>query len=173
MTILGVDPGLNKIGYAVLKTEKSMIEFVDAGEFKPSETTLSKKLKSIHDKIKDIIENFKPEVCSIETVFYSKNPKSVILLAHARGVILALLESYGVEVVEYTPMEVKKATVGRGSASKEQVYYMVKKLLNREDLKFEQDTIDALAIALTHVYKIPSSNATSVVKKKETTDAHE
>ncbi len=113
------------------------------------------KLKILHDQLSKIISNYKANTLAIETLFYSKNVSTSIKLSHARGVIIITALNSGMNVVEYTPMEIKNTITGSGMASKDQVMKMVVHLLGiRRELS--ADTSDALAIALCHAYRISS-----------------
>ena len=98
----------------------------------------------------NIIENFKPDIAAIEKLFFFRNRTTVMPVAHARGVILTALEKHGVEIAEYTPMEVKQVLTGYGRADKKEVERMVKISLETEKLPKLDDTVDAIAIAICH-----------------------
>jgi crossover junction endodeoxyribonuclease RuvC len=111
-------------------------------------------LAVIYSEIDKVIDEYKPDIAAVETIFYGKNIKSAFTLGHARGAILLALAQRKIKIVEYSPREVKKSVVGNGNASKEQVEYMVKKIL-KIDIKPEtQDATDALANALCLFNKI-------------------
>ena len=97
-----------------------------------------------------IIEKYKPEVAAIEKLFFFRNRTTVMPVAHARGVILTVLEAHGVPIYEYTPMEVKQVLTGYGRADKKEVEHMVKLSLNTENLPKLDDTVDSIAIAICH-----------------------
>ncbi|KPJ49143.1 hypothetical protein AMJ40_06230 [candidate division TA06 bacterium DG_26] len=147
MRVLGLDPGLNKIGYSVLECDRHPSLLLAGSHRTKRNTSLSQKLGSITAHLEGLLTTYAPKVCVVESLFYGKNPRSIISLSHARGAVLAVLNSHGVDVVEYTPQEVKRAICGRGRASKEQVSYMVKRLLNTNS-DFDQDVSDAIALAL-------------------------
>ncbi|MFQ5905973.1 MAG: crossover junction endodeoxyribonuclease RuvC [bacterium] len=154
MIVLGVDPGLTSIGYGVLESKGKTILVKGSGSFTTTERDpLPSRLKCIHDSIQDIIEEYEPDVLACETVFYSKNPRSTILLGHARGVVLLAAETKGIRILEFSPREVKSAVGGRGSSTKNQVKYMVKAQLDIKDLPESADVSDALAVALCCLHK--------------------
>jgi len=101
----------------------------------------------------EIITEYKPDIAVVETIFYGKNIKSAFTLGHARGVIILALAKHNIEIAEYSPREVKKSVVGNGNASKEQVEYMVQKILNLSTKPKTEDAADALAIALCQFNK--------------------
>jgi crossover junction endodeoxyribonuclease RuvC len=112
------------------------------------------RLKKIHAGLCSVIETYHPDELAIESAFYGKNAQSALKLGHARGVaILAAVESE-IPTTEYSPREVKKAVVGNGSASKEQVQYMVKSMLRISNTRMLHDTSDAIAIAICHLHRL-------------------
>ena len=152
MRVLGLDPGLNRIGYGILEFDTDA-KLILAGSHKTKRNlSLSEKLGSIANHIENVLTQYGPDVCVVETLFYGKNPRSTISLSHARGAVLALLYNHNVDIVEYAPQEVKRAICGNGRASKEQVAYMVKRLLHT-DTHFDQDTSDAIALALCYAHR--------------------
>ena len=153
MIILGIDPGSRFCGYGILQVEKNKLIAAGCNVIKiDPKLTLSDRLKKIYTEIKKVLNEYKPEIAIVETIFYGKNIKSAFTLGHVRGVILLALSQFDLEIAEYSPREVKKSVVGNGNASKEQVRYMVKKI-TRQTNKSE-DATDALAIALCHFNKI-------------------
>ena len=150
MRVLGLDPGLNRVGYSILELDNGLV-LILAGSYKTKRTTsLSARLGAIVDHLEGVLREYSPDICVVETLFYGKNPRSTISLSHARGAILAAMHNHDVDVVEYAPQEVKRAICGSGRASKEQVSYMVKRLLNTE-ADFNQDVSDAIALALCYM----------------------
>ncbi|MCK5050901.1 MAG: crossover junction endodeoxyribonuclease RuvC, partial [Candidatus Cloacimonetes bacterium] len=118
-----------------------------------SKLQLAERLVQIHSGMNKVIAEYKPDIAVVETIFYGKNIKSAFTLGHARGVILLALAQHNIEIVEYSPREVKKSVVGNGNASKEQVGYMVQKILNLSNKPKTEDAADALAIALCQYNK--------------------
>lgn len=153
--ILGIDPGTLVTGYAVLKWERNTLHLLGCGTVRNSAiTSMPLRLKTIYSELCSVIETFHPDELAIESAFYGKNAQSALKLGHARGVaILAAVESE-IPTTEYSPREVKKAVVGNGSASKEQVQYMVKSLLRLSSAKMLHDTSDAIAIAICHIHRL-------------------
>ena len=154
MIILGIDPGSYNVGYGILQIEKRKI--IAAGcdtIIVKSKLQLAERLVQIHVGMDKIIAEYKPDIAVVETIFYGKNIKSAFTLGHARGVILLALAQHNIEIVEYSPREVKKSVVGNGNASKEQVGYMVQKILNLSTKPKTEDAADALAIALCQFNK--------------------
>ncbi len=155
MIIIGIDPGSHVCGYGILQLENNRIVAAGCDVIKINPNLdLAERLAVIYSEIDQIIDEYKPDIAAVETIFYGKNIKSAFTLGHARGAILLALAQRKIKIVEYSPREVKKSVVGNGNASKEQVEYMVKKIL-KIDIKPEtQDATDALANALCLFNKI-------------------
>ena len=154
MIIVGFDPGLATIGYGVIKTDKSRkAEMIDYGVIStPKDENLAVRLCLIEKGVKQIIDTFKPDEIAIEELFFAKNVKTAIAVAHARGVILLAAQECGVPVFEYTPLQVKSSVVGYGKAEKKQVQEMTRSLLRLKEVPKPDDTADALGLAITHGY---------------------
>ncbi|MBC8526305.1 MAG: crossover junction endodeoxyribonuclease RuvC [Candidatus Cloacimonetes bacterium] len=156
-TILGIDPGTTATGYAFLSTdtsEKNVLIPIEYGVIKVNpRLALQQRVSEIYNRIKDLIQKFKPDEASIETIFHAKNIKSILSMGDARGVIMLALAQENIPVFEYSPREIKKAVVGNGNASKKQVQYMVKAILNLKEVPSSYDVTDALAIAICHFNK--------------------
>ena len=154
MIILGIDPGSYNVGYGILQVEKRKIIAAGCDTIViNSKLQLAERLVQIHLGMNKIIAEYKPDIAVVETIFYGKNIKSAFTLGHARGVIILTLAQHNIEIVEYSPREVKKSVVGNGNASKEQVGYMVQKILNLSTKPKTEDAADALAIALCQFNK--------------------
>ncbi|KQC09361.1 MAG: crossover junction endodeoxyribonuclease RuvC [Candidatus Cloacimonas sp. SDB] len=154
MIILGIDPGSNFCGYGVLEIDKGKIIAAGCDVIKIKKTLkLAEKLYEIHKGISCIISKYKPDIAAVESIFYGKNISSAFTLGHARGAILLALAQQGIPITEFSPREVKKSVVGNGNASKEQVQYMVQKILNLKNEPRSQDATDALAVALCQFNK--------------------
>ncbi len=151
MKILGVDPGSRTIGLAIILKEREKIRYVTSHTLKIKKGELPSKLSYILEQFKEYILKYKPDMVSIEDHFYHKNPKVLLLLGRISGVLIAQSSRMGLPVSLYSPSEMKKSITGTGGASKEQVAYMVKKILN---LKGEapMDATDAIGIALCHCF---------------------
>ena len=152
MIIVGFDPGIATLGYGVIKTDKrSKPEMVDYGIVStPKEENLAVRLCMIEKGVKQIIEKFKPDEIAIEELFFAKNVKTGIDVAHARGVLLLTATKECGKIFEYTPLQIKQALTGYGRADKPQMQKMVKTLLNLKSIPRPDDAADALAVALTH-----------------------
>ena len=154
MKILGIDPGTKNCGYAVIEKSGRDLKLIEAGLIKIKTTVLQEQIVEMTEGIDLIFKTHKIDEVSIEDMFYAFNPKTVIKLAQFRGAIsLKILQEFG-NFAEYTPLQVKQAVTGNGKATKEQVSFMVKRLLNiKKEIK-PLDVTDAIAIALAHTYRL-------------------
>ena len=154
MKILGIDPGTKNCGYAVIEKIGRDLKLIEAGLIKIKTTVLQEQIVEMTEGIDLIFKTHKIDEVSIEDMFYAFNPKTVIKLAQFRGAIsLKILQNFG-NFSEYTPLQVKQAVTGNGKATKEQVSFMVKRLLGiKKEIK-HLDITDAIAIALTHSQRI-------------------
>lgn len=151
MKILGIDPGMAIVGYSLIDYDGDNISLLTSGSIQTDKGEReSARLLEILNDISSIIETYKPDVCAIEKLFFFRNQTTVMPVAHARGVILAMLEKYGVPIFEFTPMEVKQILTGYGRADKKEVEQMVKLALNCETLPKLDDTVDSIAIAICY-----------------------
>lgn len=150
MRILGIDPGRRKTGYAVVEKQRRGIFFLMYGEISPDkDDSLSNSLKLIHERLLDVIRETRPDCMAVEDVFYGKNVKSLIRQSHVRGVVILAGARSDTPIVEYTPLEIKKAVVGYGRAEKGQVQSMVRAILRLAELP-PPDAADAMAVAICH-----------------------
>jgi crossover junction endodeoxyribonuclease RuvC len=155
MIILGVDPGTNYTGYGIVKAHKNSFTKVVNGLIKlPAGYTLTEKLEIIYSGLDKLIKTHKPDEFAIETAFYGKNVQSAMKIGYARGVSLLAATHNKVPTSEYSPREIKKSVVGNGAASKQQVSFMIKSLLDIKNEKMRFDESDALAIALCHAFRV-------------------
>ena len=155
MIILGVDPGTNITGYGLIEFGNNKFKRISHGIIKlPSSKSLTEKLEIIYNELDKLMKLYKPDEFVIETAFYGKNVQSVLKIGYARGVSLLAAIHNKVPTNEYSPREIKKAVVGKGGASKQQVNYMVMTILNSKKIKFKPDESDALAIALCHAFRL-------------------
>jgi crossover junction endodeoxyribonuclease RuvC len=154
MIILGIDPGTNITGYGIISFDKNNLVRICSGLIKlPSRHPLPQRLQIIYDEINNIIKIYSPDEFAIETAFYGKNIQSAMKIGYARGVSLLAAVHNNLPCSEYSPREIKQAVVGNGSASKEQVYYMINNLLAMQNEKMKLDESDALAAAVCHAFR--------------------
>ena len=150
---MGVDTSLRSSGVALIETSGSTLTAIEYERVKnPVGRSLSRCLHHLYSAIAEIIDQGKPDAVAIEGIFYCKNVKTAVVLGEARGVVIAVAAAAGIPVYEYSPRSVKKALVGFGAASKEQVRKMVITILNLKD-EPDEDASDALAIAICHIHK--------------------
>jgi len=150
--ILGVDPGSIATGWGLIEGSVSRPVLVDCGVLKASRAgdPLATRLARLGSDLEALLPRLHPDVAAVETPFHGASARSALALAHARGVILAVLAGAGLEVAEYSPAAVKKAVTGNGRAGKEQVASMVGRLLAADMRRPSRDLSDALAVALCH-----------------------
>ena len=151
MRILGIDPGLATVGWAVVESTRGNLAPVAYGAITtPAHTDIEARLLMIKGDIEAIINKYSPEEMAIEELFFNTNITTGIAVAEARGVILCTAHALGVKISEYTPLQVKQAVVGYGKAEKRQVIAMVTSILKLPKPPKPDDTADAIAIALCH-----------------------
>ncbi len=153
MRILGIDPGLQRLGWGLISKEGNALHFVEAGVISsPSDgTVLAERLRLQHERLRAVCDEYQPHIAAIEETFVSVNGASTLKLGQARGAILLTLALHGLPVSEYAPNLVKKTLVGNGHADKTQVAHMVKLLLPTSTAT-KADATDALAIAICHAH---------------------
>lgn len=152
MIIVGFDPGLATLGYGVIKKDaRHKPEMLDYGIIStPKDENLAVRLGLIERGVKQIIEKFKPDEIAMEELFFAKNVKTAIAVAHARGVLLLTANKECGKIFEYTPLQIKQALTGYGRADKRQIQAMVKQFLGLKSIPRPDDAADALAVALCH-----------------------
>jgi len=154
LVILGIDPGTRNCGYSILKKEKNNLILIEAGLIKIKEKILQHQIMELVEGLDTIFKQHTIDEVAIEDIFYAYNPQTVLKLAQFRGALsLKILQVFG-NFSEYTPLQVKKAVTGNGKAAKEQVAFMVKKILGiKQEIK-PLDITDAIAIAITHSQRV-------------------
>jgi len=154
MRILGIDPGTGILGFGVVDVDEkrhSGFAMVDAGVVRtPAHTPHDERLEDIYNSLTEIIEATKPDVCSIERLFFARNVTTAMSVAEARGVALLVARQHGVPIFEYTPMQIKQTLTGYGKADKKQVQEMVRVQLGLKEVPKPDDCADALAAAITY-----------------------
>ncbi len=153
MIVLGIDPGTAATGYGVVSGEPfGSLSLIECGVIRThARDPLPSRLREIYDDVSMLIARHRPDALSIEDVFYAKNVRTTVVLGHARGVILLAAEQAELSIHEYPPAEIKKAVVGTGSATKEQVQFMVTRLLRLKSAPQPTDAADGTAAALAHI----------------------
>jgi crossover junction endodeoxyribonuclease RuvC len=152
MRIIGIDPGTGILGFGVIDVLASdELRLVDAGVIRtPVHEQTAVRLKTIYDELSNIIADNKPEVMSVEKLFFAKNVTTAMTVSQARGVILLCAEQAGLKIYEYTPLQIKQSLTGYGRAEKKQIQEMVKVVLKLKEVPKPDDCADALAAAITH-----------------------
>ena len=150
MIVLGIDPGTAQTGYGVVAGDGVMrVSLVECGVIRTRpRDPLPARLREIHDGVAELITRHRPDVLAVEDVFYAKNVRTTVVLGHARGVILLAGHEAGVQISEFPPAEVKKAVAGTGVATKEQVQFMLTRLLRLRSVPSPSDAADGVAAAL-------------------------
>jgi crossover junction endodeoxyribonuclease RuvC len=164
MRVLGVDPGLQCVGYGVVEINKTgpgfqvkgknkNLRLLEAGIIRTgAKQTLELRLKKIYSGLVEVVETYHPDVLALEELFsHYQNPKTAIMMAHARGVICLVAAEHNMRVAGYAPRKVKKAITGAGAAQKSQVQKVIKEMLGLKEVPQPNDVADALAIAITHI----------------------
>lgn len=151
MRILGIDPGTGILGFGVIEADNGKAQMVDAGVIRtPAKEDDAVRLQTIFEEITDIIVQSKPTVMSVEKLFFAQNVTTAMTVSQARGVVLLAGQQAGLEIHEYTPLQIKQAMTGYGRAEKKQIQEMVRVILNLKVVPKPDDCADALAAAITH-----------------------
>jgi len=151
LIVLGIDPSSTSTGYGLLEYQRRKCRYVGCGCIRPKNSqAFEDRLVFIYDRLCRIIDEHAPDEAAIESTFFGKDADAAAKLGQARGVLLLALRKAGLSVAHYTPAEVKKSVVGSGQATKEQVQFMITRLLGLKEIPRPLDASDALAIALCH-----------------------
>lgn len=156
MRILGIDPGTGILGFGIIEVAKGKPKLVDGGVIRtPVKEDDAVRLQTIYDELSDIVADTKPEIMVVEKLFFAQNVTTAMTVAQARGVVLLVGMQNGMEIFEYTPLQIKQAMTGYGRADKKQIQEMVRVHLGLKDIPKPDDCADALAAALCHANTIP------------------
>lgn len=167
MVIMGIDPGYQRVGWAVIKNNKGINEVKDFGCLETSKLdSPENRLLKIYKKISGLFKKYSPETLAVEELFFATNAKTAIGVGQARGAILVAAALKKIPVVSYTPLVVKQTISGSGTADKMQIQKMVMRLLKLTELPKPDDAADALAIALTHAYSYKVRNKINTKKQQ-------
>lgn len=151
MKILGIDPGTGILGFGVIELKNRKPHLIDGGVIRtPVKEDDAVRLLTIYDELTELIKQHKPDMMSVEKLFFARNVTTAMTVAQARGVVLLTAQQAGIPIYEYTPMQIKQAVTGYGKAEKKQVQEMVKVLLGLTAVPKPDDAADALAAAITH-----------------------
>ncbi|MBS1706924.1 MAG: crossover junction endodeoxyribonuclease RuvC [Armatimonadetes bacterium] len=157
MIILGIDPGLERMGYGVIRKQGSRIEALEYGLIKTPPTLLPDRLRLIEEQLTEVIDRTKPDEVATERLLFAANKTTAMDVAKALGVALLVTSKLGLPWCEYSPPEIKLSVVGTGRAEKSQIQFMVTKLLGLPSPPKPDDVADALAIAITHSFRVVPS----------------
>lgn len=147
--ILGIDPGSRKTGFGIIDFQETRGRYVSSGTVRSADGAFPERLRQIFGSVRELVDEYRPDIVAIESVFVSRNAGSALKLGQARSAALCATFDFELEVAEYSPREVKLAIVGTGAATKDQVQHMVTQLLGLSGVPAE-DAADALAVALCH-----------------------
>ena len=151
LTILGIDPGSAVTGYGIIKSNGKQHQYITSGCIKIKSKDWGERLRTIYEQLRELILLHHPDEVSIEEVFIHRNPGGALKLGQARGAAMVAVAIDGIPIAEYSAREVKQSVVGYGAAKKEQVQFMISRLLNVSE-QLAPDAADALAIALCHAH---------------------
>ncbi|MBS1592280.1 MAG: crossover junction endodeoxyribonuclease RuvC [Bacteroidetes bacterium] len=155
--ILGIDPGTQLMGYALLKIQGNTLQVLLMDVLKlTTHKDVYERLEKIHTKVCELIKLYQPNTFAIEAPFFGKNVQSMLKLGRAQGVAIAAAMQAGIDVTEYSPKKIKQSITGNGNADKEQVWKMLQQILLIEEKPQYFDATDALAVALCHHYQSSS-----------------
>jgi crossover junction endodeoxyribonuclease RuvC len=151
MRIIGIDPGTGILGFGVIDTERGKAKLVDGGVIRtPANQDDAIRLQTIFDELTEVIKTTKPSHMAVEKLFFAQNVTTAMTVAQARGVVLLCGRQAGLEIFEYTPLQIKQALTSYGRAEKRQIQEMVRVVLDLKEVPRPDDCADALAAAITH-----------------------
>ncbi len=153
MTILGIDPGLERVGYAVIERNGSQLKAIAYGLIQTPRIDLPDRVRLIYEEILQIIDKHEPEAIATERLLFTVNKTTGLDVAKALGVILLATSVRGLPWTEYSPPEVKQSIVGNGNAEKKQIQFMVQRILGLAESPKPDDVADAIAVAITHAFR--------------------
>src|SRR5829696_3727426 len=163
--ILGIDPGTATMGWGVVRQEGNRLSYVQHGAvITPSNWEMPRRLGRLFDGVTELLRGYRPETVAVEELFFNTNVTTAITVGQARGVAILAAYKAGIEVHEYTPLQVKQAITSYGRADKLQVQEMVRVLLNLREIPRPDDAADGLAIAITHAFSSRMSGKVGVGK---------
>lgn len=159
MKIIGIDPGIARVGWAVIEIKRYEPKALAFGCISTNQTDAPQhRLMTIYTSLSNILHEYSPDTMSIEDLFFATNAKTAFIVGQARGVILLSAEQQNIPTVSYTPLAIKRAICGDGHADKKQILYMIMRIYKLTKPPKPDDTADALAIATTHAYSYKMKN---------------
>ena len=166
MIIMGIDPGFAITGFGIVKYQGNKFSVIDHGVVTTEAgIPLPKRLLMLSDGLEELVLKYRPEAVAVEELFFNKNIKTALNVAHGRGVALLTAAKAGLEVWEYTPLQVKQSVAGYGRAEKAQIQQMVKIILNLPSIPKPDDAADALAVAICHGHSFKLGAITNLLEK--------
>ena len=163
--ILGIDPGTATMGWGVIRQEGNRLSYLQHGAVTtPSQWEMPRRLGRLFDGVTELVKGYRPETVAVEELFFNTNVTTAITVGQARGVVLLAAYRAGIEVAEYTPLQVKQAITSYGRAEKRQVQEMVRSLLRLREIPKPDDAADGLAIAVCHAFSSRISGKVGVGK---------
>tara|TARA_B100000900_G_scaffold274668_1_gene234723 strand:+ start:127 stop:603 length:477 start_codon:yes stop_codon:yes gene_type:complete len=149
LRVLSIDPGIRSTGFGIIDSNSNRLSLIAHGTINPrTSDNLPLRLNHLFEEVELIINKFSPDIFSIEDMFYSKNVKTAMILGQARGAMIIAAAQANIDIFEYAPRKVKMSVCGNGGASKEQVQYMVMKILNLKEIPGNTDVSDAIAVGI-------------------------
>jgi crossover junction endodeoxyribonuclease RuvC len=154
MIVIGIDPGLARLGYGVIEVAEGDVRMVCYGCIETSGKNIraSERLLKIYTAVEELLEQYQPSHVSLEKLFFAKNISSAMGVSEVRGIVLLAAEQRAIPITEYTPNQIKQAITGSGRADKRQMQEMIKRLLRLKEIPHPDDAADALSIALCHIH---------------------
>jgi len=152
MRVMGVDPGLTRAGFAIVDQTAGKLRAVEFGTVRGGSAEIPEQLAALRSRLAEAIREHRPEAMAVERLFVTRNQRTAIRVGQASGIALLAAAEAGIPVTEYGPLQVKQAVVGVGNASKDQVSFMVQRLLNLSEAPDTADAADALALAICHLH---------------------
>lgn len=150
--VIGIDPGINVVGWSVLECKDNKKILIDLGTISPKNKNIPDRLFEIYSQISDIVTKYNPTQAAVEKIFLNKNPRSTLTLENARGAISLTFAILKIPIFEYSACKIKEIIVGHGHAQKKQIQYIVNNIFQIKDSNLKDDAYDACAIALCHLY---------------------
>ena len=166
MRVLGIDPGSNITGYGIIEKNGQDLHTLKWGAIRAKKNdSFPEKLRRVYDSLRVVINSYGPSIAVIENIFFAKNPNSALKLGQVRGATILAAVNSGLDIAEYTPLEIKLSITGYGRADKKQVQSMVTKLLCLKKDPKPFDASDALAVAICHIHSAPFINKVNPVRE--------
>lgn len=152
MTVIGIDPGIEKTGVGIVQLSNNKLNLIHKELiYTSSKEKFEIRLEKIYNKLSRILSNFEIDYASVEKLFFSKNVKTAISVAEVRGIIILALQQFKIPIYEYTPLQIKQGLIGYGRGTKRQVQELIKIILNSDEIEKRDDVADGIALAIVHI----------------------